>query len=421
MQRTVIILLTLACPAAAAPGKPLPTRIEPGDAKIHLLGAWTEDFRAAWTGTGLRFRTDATAVNLLMQDHARGGPHGEKGNRNNYLAVRIDDGPPQVLSLETGVERYPLAGLDGRPHTVTIFKRTEPLFGAITFKGLELPAATTLLDPPPPGRVRMQVIGDSISAGYGNEADGPKATFKQCEENGWMTYWAIAARRLGADVRCAAWSGLGVYRDRKGNTTGQLPDLWRLALPGKERARERDGAAWRPTLVVINLGTNDIARGIPEAEAFTDAYRRLIADIRTTAPQARIYCVFGPMINTAKHGAIRACLATIAAGDERIHLVDLTNPHGLEGAGSHWHPNVRAHTTMAAQLLKAIRATGGAEAAPASAPAVRVPQKTTRTPRPFGGGARDSLHAGADQTWALVSLSAISMLSLLRLGSATST
>ncbi|MFW6155008.1 MAG: GDSL-type esterase/lipase family protein [Planctomycetota bacterium] len=368
MRRHLIPLLIIACLAGAAPGEPLPTRIEPGADKIQLLGAWTEDFRAAWTGTGLRFRTDATAANLLMRDHAPGGAHPNKGNRNNYLAIQIDDGEPAVLSLERGVERYPIAGLDGRPHTVTVFKRTEPLFGPITFKGLELPAGAALLDPPPPAKVRMQVIGDSISAGYGNEAGGPKVSFKHCEENGWMTYWAIAARRLGTDGRCAAWSGLGVYRDRKGNTTGQLPDLWRLALPGKETAPERDGAAWRPTLVVINLGTNDIARGIPDAKAFTDAYRRLIADVRTTSPDATIYCVFGPMITPTQHGAIRTCLETIAADDDRIHVVDLTNPHGLDGAGSHWHPNVRAHTTMAGQLLEAIRATQAAGPAPATAP-----------------------------------------------------
>ena len=369
MRRNMIILVTLACLSGLALGEPLPTRIEPGNAKIQLLGAWTEGFSAAWTGAGIRFRTDATAVNLLMRDHTSGGPHPEKGNRNNYLAIQIDDNEAQVLSLERDVERYPIAGLDGRPHTVTIFKRTEPLFGRITFGGLELPAGAALLDPPPPATVRMQVIGDSISAGYGNEAAGPKVSFKQCEENGWMTYWAIAARRLGADARCAAWSGRGVYRDRQANTTGQLPQLWRLALPDKEKAPERRGVVWRPTLVVINLGTNDIAKGIPDATPFIAAYRRLIADVRTTAPDAQFYCVFGPMINKAKHGAIRAYLATIAAGDDRIHVVDLTNPHGLDGVGSHWHPNVRAHTTMAGQLLEAIRATRGAAApTPAAAP-----------------------------------------------------
>lgn len=357
MRSILLSFLLGLCLCFVAAGEELPTRVPPGSAKIQLRGAWTRGFEAAWTGVGLRFRTDAARASLLMKDHAPGGPHPEEGNRNNYLAIRIDDGPAHVVSLEKGVERYAVPGLDGRPHTVTVFKRTEPLFGHVTFKGLELPENESLLDPPDRSDIRIQVIGDSISAGYGNEAAGPNDSFKPCQENGWMTYWAIAARRLGADVRCAAWSGRGVCRDRRGKTTGQLPQIWRLALPGKPRKPERPDVDWQPTMAIINLGTNDVARGIPAEEAFLEAYRSLIADIRSEARRPAIYCFFGPMIGEEKHGAIRGYLEKLAEGDDRIHVVTLRNEHGLEGVGSHWHPNVRSHESMARQLLEAIRAT----------------------------------------------------------------
>jgi len=350
----VAIGLVFSAGAAAAE---LPTKIAPGDPKIQLQGAWTATFDAAWTGTGLRFSTDAVKVNLLMHDHAPGGEHPVKGNRNNYLAIQIDDGEPHVLSLEKDVERYPIPGLDGQPHTVTIFKRTEPLFRHITFKGLELPEGQTLLDPPAPAKVRLQVIGDSISAGYGNEGAGVKDTFKHCEQNGWMTYWAIAGRKLGADVRCAAWSGKGAYRDRQNNTDEQLPEIWRLALPyAGHHVPERDDADWIPTLVVINLGTNDLAKGMPEEEDFITAYRGLIADVRKDAPDVPIYCVFGPMISQKSHGQMLEYLQTIAADDPNTHVIRLHNEHGMAGFGAHWHPTVLSHQSMADQLLKAIEA-----------------------------------------------------------------
>ena len=133
-----------------------------------------------------------------------------------------------------------------------------------------------------------------------------------------------------------------------------MQQTWGLALPGRQQAPERDGVKWQPTHVVINLGTNDIAQGIPEKEDFVKAYRGLIADVRRDAPRAPIYCVFGPMINVKKHGAILDWLREIAADDARIHVVRLRNEHGMQGVGASWHPNVRSQQSMANQLVQAM-------------------------------------------------------------------
>lgn len=337
----------------------LPQKISPDSAKIALQGAWTDDFRGVWTGIGFKVRTDAKEMNLLFEDFAPGGAHPqvEGGFKNNYLNVRIDDQEPQVIALQKGETRYAVEGLDGKPHTITVFRRTEPLFQPIKFLGLELPAGAQLMDPPAQAPVRMQVIGDSISCGYGNETEGPKSPFSHPTENGEMTYWAIAAKELGADVRCAAWSGKGVLRDRKGNLDGQLPEIWRTALPEKGVA-ERSGAQWTPTLVVINLGTNDTAQGIPEKAEFIKAYQKLIDDIRSTAPQAKIFMCFGPMINEQKHGAILEYLEELAKDNQQAYVVELTNPYGVQGVGAHWHPNVKANQHMATELVAAIREQG---------------------------------------------------------------
>jgi lysophospholipase L1-like esterase len=334
----------------------LPRTLPPGDPKIALQGAWTDDFRGAWTGIGFKVRTDAKEMNLLFKDFAPGGEHPrvEGGYRNNYLNLRIDDNEPVVIALQKGQTRYAVPGLDGKPRTVTVFRRTEPLFKPIQFLGLELPANAHLMDPPPASSLRLQVIGDSISSGYANETDGPKSSFTQPTENGGMTYWAIAARELGADIRCAAWSGKGVLRDRKNNSDGQLPGIWRYALPEQE-VPERDGVTWMPTHVVINLGTNDIARGIPDEADFKQAYQALIEDIRSTAPTAKIFLCFGPLINQKKHGQILEFLNQLAIKNQETYVLQLSNPFGIKGAGAHWHPNVKANIKMAEQLLAAIR------------------------------------------------------------------
>ncbi|GHC12902.1 SGNH/GDSL hydrolase family protein [Cerasicoccus arenae] len=336
----------------------LPQKIAPDNDSIALQGAWTDDFKGSWTGIGFKVRTDADAMNILMQDYAPGGLHGdaEDDYRNNYLNIRIDDEVPTAIALQKGQTRYAVSGFDGKPHTVTVFRRTEPLFKPIQFLGLELPVGAQLLPPPPMSDVRLQVIGDSISCGYGNETDGIKAPFRPATENGELTYWAIAGRELGADVRCAAWSGKGVLRDRNNNLHGQLPEIWRQALP-ETGEPERAGTAWVPTIVVINLGTNDSAKGIPPKDDYIAAYQALIDDIRSTAPEAKIFCVFGPMIYTPKHSEILAYLNEIAANNQQVYVVKLTNEFGMQGVGAHWHPNVKSNQAMAKQLLTAIEAT----------------------------------------------------------------
>ncbi|WP_269540125.1 SGNH/GDSL hydrolase family protein [Cerasicoccus fimbriatus] len=354
MIARIPLFLILSLAALALHAGELPQKIAPGDDHIALQGSWSEEFVGEWTGIGFKVRTDAPAMNILMEDYAPGGEHPNGGFKNNYLNVRIDDQEPVVIPLQKGQTRYAVPGLDGKPHTVTVFRRTEPLFKPIKFLGLELPEGAQLLTPPAPADIRLQVIGDSISCGYGNETDNHESPFTQHTENGEMTYWAIAGRELGADVRCSAWSGRGVLRDRGGRLNGQLPEIWRQAVPS-EGTPERSGVEWTPTIVVVNLGTNDIAKGIPPKDDFIKAYQGLIDDIRSTAPDADIYTCFGPMIGEKKHGDILTYLNEISAANERVYVVKLTNPDGVNGVGAHWHPNVKTNQKMARELLSEIR------------------------------------------------------------------
>ncbi len=69
------------------------------------------------------------------------------------------------------------------------------------------------------------MIGDSISCGYGNEGKSQNEHFSPDTENARDAYGAIAARRLGADYACVAWSGRKMWPD---NT---VPEIYDRALP----------------------------------------------------------------------------------------------------------------------------------------------------------------------------------------------
>ena len=86
-----------------------------------------------------------------------------------------------------------------------------------------------LMDPPAGAGRLIEVIGDSISCGYGN-----LGTLADTEcfttESHWDTYESIAARALGAEVSTIAASGRGIIRNYGGDTGGTMPMLYERTI-----------------------------------------------------------------------------------------------------------------------------------------------------------------------------------------------
>ena len=175
-------------------------------------------------------------------------------------------------------------------------------------------------------------------------------------ESHWDTYGAIAARTLGAEVSTIAVSGAGAYRDYGGTRDNTLARVY-------ERARTNaPSPPWSfarvPQAVVINLGTNDAAKGDP-GTAFRDAYRSLLQTVRAKYPLATVVCIVGPMLTDPALAAIRGYVqsavdAQRAAGDTRMSTFFGIAPQTPDKFGCAYHPNAAEHTSMATQLVAEI-------------------------------------------------------------------
>src|SRR6185437_8007857 len=121
-------------------------------------------------------------------------------------------------------------------HSVEVRKRTEALVGTSQFRGFTVQG--TPLKPPAmlPMDRRIEVIGDSISAGYGVLGQNSNCHFSPATENETDAYGYVAATQLQAEVHVNAWSGKGVYRNNDGTTTATMPELYKLALPADANA-----------------------------------------------------------------------------------------------------------------------------------------------------------------------------------------
>ena len=77
-------------------------------------------------------------------------------------------------------------------HDVALFKRTEAFQGAVDFYGFVPGAGGALVATVPAVTRRIEVIGDSISAGYGNEGPDQNCHFTPDTENAYLAYGALA-------------------------------------------------------------------------------------------------------------------------------------------------------------------------------------------------------------------------------------
>jgi len=288
---------------------------------------------------------------------------------HNQFYVFIDDKlQPVKLATKAGRHAYGLAsGLAPGPHQVILDRLTEALLGETKFLGFQFGKDGKLLaDRPAPTRRRIEVIGDSLSAGYGNEGTDKSCPFTPETENHYLTYESLAARRFDAELVTIAWSGKGVFSNR-GDKVDRvvMPTLWKRTLPDRDDSRW-NFAKYQPDLVVINLGTNDFAPENQDWSPFASAYLGLVNDVRAHYPKATILCVLGPALTdawpqgrsaltTARQGITRAVDQLRGAGDKGVDFLEFPVQTEANGYGCDWHPNLKTHALMADDLTRYLR------------------------------------------------------------------
>jgi len=232
---------------------------------------------------------------------------------------------------------------------------------------------------------KIEFIGDSITSGEGTY--GPEGThpwvpmFMSCSRN----YAAMTAHALNADFRLLSQGGWGIYCGWDNDIRHALPPYYEqicsLGLGEKRKelggGEKNDFSAWKPNVVVINLGTNDCSAfnqpawtdpdtGISykqrknpdgsfhpqDASKFEDAAVAFLHTVRKNNPDAVIVWVYGmlgydltPLITNAVN---RFCRQTLDAKTFFLHLPNTT----YETIGCNFHPGLKSHEKAAEVLVE---------------------------------------------------------------------
>jgi lysophospholipase L1-like esterase len=302
--------------------------------------------RYAWSGAGIVARFFGTGATLHLWDH------------ENEHQVIIDGRSCGKVVTERGRSHYnAISGLAAGAHLLEVYRRTEPCFGVTQFLGISI-AEGELLPVAPYRRIRLEIVGDSISCGYGNEGRAPSEPFSASTENHYECYGAMLARALDAEVSTIAWSGRGVVRNYDGQRGETIPELYRRVIPDEPRLLHEEKAGF--DAVLVNLGTNDFStEPHPDLSHFIDAYVALLAQIRKNSPQAQILCIISPMLEgaallIAEDAIANAVKRRQLLGDRSVSLLRLRIPN--DAPGCDFHPSVLTHKRLSSAILPTLSA-----------------------------------------------------------------
>lgn len=287
-----------------------------------------------------------------------------------------------VNGAETPALRFPLTkekerfvlyeSAEATEVTLRIMKYSEAAFNAVGIVSVDVDG--DILPPPAAKEKKIEVIGDSITCGYGIEGVVDVDTFTTAQENPWNAYACRVARALDADFSLISWSGNGIIShwipedvSEARNDEALMPEMYPYedysADYRRNKARadyiKRDFTKYQPQLIIINLGTNDgsYTRNIPARDrAFINGYVKFLRQVREVNPDANILCTIGVMATAAKDLVGQAVALVNDFGDNKVFFKEAFLQNGeVDGIGTDWHPTESTQKKLAEYLVEFIK------------------------------------------------------------------
>ena len=280
-----------------------------------------------------------------------------------WVAVFIDDKPQPVRRFEvsSSEESWLLfSSVEFQTHRIRLTKLTENTksFLGISFFSME----GEILPPPRSFKKRVEIVGDSITCGYGNLSLEPSRPFYSDEEDGYFAYGPRAARMLDLEYSIISVSGITAVTHPGWPGMYSMEELYRYTDRVFHEKLKKAPTLWDfkaipNDCVVLNLGTNDnyaiLFHGDPAEEAaFGVNYIRFVKEVRLlNGPDTQIVCALGPM-NYYLWDVIQDAVRVYqkVTSDRKIHTLKMKPMHPMDGIGASGHPSMATHIKMSHEL-----------------------------------------------------------------------
>lgn len=332
-----------------------------------------------WTGAGFTLQFEGTRLDVALVAYET--VFLPEGIHWPWISVFVDDNDKPInefcISQPSGTYTLFQSETCGQ-HTIRVVKRSENDKGKL---GLTAIGGVGRLLPMeyPSEPCRLEFVGDSITCGFGNAAQGRDDPFCAECEDGQHSFAALTAKLLHAQYHSICVSGISLCMPLDPDFRLRLPEDPDVILPVRamedyytytdrpyeERLGKKGGfqewafSNFRPDAIVLNLGTNDSFRIKAAADKrreeahFEASYKAFLASIRKhNGIKPVIACTLGPMDYYLYDNILRTTERyQKETGDEQVFCFKFGGIFPWrEGYGGGDHPSLATHQRMAEEL-----------------------------------------------------------------------
>lgn len=323
----------------------LPQRLAAISPDIKYTGRTATDslghVRFNYPGVSAKINFTGTGVQMVTSAGSR------------YWMVETDSLPAYKINVTETDSIITVAGLAEGPHSTTFTYCIEGYEYNPEIHSFRLPANGKLLGKDSDKKLKIEFIGNSITCGYGTEANDGTTHFSYDTENHCLSYAHLTARALDADANMVCRSGIGVYRKygdpREGNAGMLMPGEY----PGTllyVYDTPWDFSSFRPDIICINLGTNDLSCNNYDVDLFATAYDNFVKQVRALNPDSKIVLLTGAMLTGKELEIAKSVLDNVADKYDNVYRFDMSAQDGSLGYGADYHPSREQAEKMATEL-----------------------------------------------------------------------
>lgn len=280
--------------------------------------------------------------------------------KTDFSKVRLDKKENKIILFESKTDETV---------TIDVIRLSEAIYGYSGLKDLEIDGM--IIGSSPIMTVtneKYEIIGDSITCGYGIEGVFGKDVFTTMQERPDLAYAYLTMKKLNANFHLVSRSGIGLiscYADPETFKTPNLAEplmsqLWPYTdlFLSKRLGIEPeiwDESRFSPDVVILHLGTNDNSwvRNLEDRRlSFVNLYEQMLEAIHRRSPKAKIVCCLGAMgqeLCDSVEQALANFTKTFTSVKTKFVKFPLQDEDN-DGVGTDWHPSAVTHEKMSELL-----------------------------------------------------------------------
>lgn len=340
----------------------------PDNKNVKLIGRTYAENEILWfalSGSGIEFTATAkkAAITLIGDKTATDD---KETNKARY-AVYVDD------------EKIVDERMDCPEKTITLFNSDSVKTAKIRFLKLSEASESIIgiknitadeIKPTESKKLKIEIIGDSITCGYGIDGKNELEDFSTATEDVTKAYSYKTMQALNADYSFVAYSGHGIISGYTGDGVKRADQLvppyyekFAFSFGGTDSfnplEKQWDFNRFVPELIIINLGTNDdsyCGEDQNRVDEYVTKYEEFLGVVRKHNPNAKILCILGFM-------GERLCPAVERTvenfkkntGDTKIYCHKIHDQNPANGYGCNYHPTPKSHDIAVSELLPKVK------------------------------------------------------------------